>query len=425
MEAALQEVPDLDLAFAVELSEAVICLAVSTHHVAVGTVDDNVIVLDRESGQVLHTLAGHAGGTNSLAFCKGGLLFTAGEDGKATLWNVAAGGAMFSAFDVEGTGADRTTDGHTVSHVAVSRNGRQVACAAGRTVHLFDLQADNLEAARQVYPDVASTVEDLKFTHNGLLIAACYGGITYWSPDVEVPGLELPYSGAVLAADMAKGMKWFVAGCYDSTVHIWHLPAGTRVIDGGLQVEELSCAGYESKVTLCHFDKQGQYLASSGGRRCTVWDFNAGGPAGSVPTCTLGHEKMITCQAWQPDASGSLVTGSEDGRALVYDVRQLTAGKPNLCIPKLMAEAHGDAVTQVGWGTGGCIYTGHMSGHVRLWKPPATTTHDSEAQVAASAQSEPGEPSPDAATSNGASSQPKPASRKKKKKPGKNSYAHR
>lgn len=42
----------------------------------------------------------------------------------------------------------RTPDGHTVSCVTCSPDGTLAACAAGKTVHLFELTAEDVEASR-------------------------------------------------------------------------------------------------------------------------------------------------------------------------------------------------------------------------------------------------------------------------------------
>lgn len=63
-------------------------------------------VLDVVSGKVAHTLAGHSGGTNGLAFLSGNSLVSVGEDGTARLWNVARA-ACVQELPVDAEGADR------------------------------------------------------------------------------------------------------------------------------------------------------------------------------------------------------------------------------------------------------------------------------------------------------------------------------
>jgi hypothetical protein len=44
--------------------------------------------------------------------------------------------------------ANRTPDGHSVGSVACSPDGKLAACGAGKTVHLFEVGADDIESTR-------------------------------------------------------------------------------------------------------------------------------------------------------------------------------------------------------------------------------------------------------------------------------------
>jgi hypothetical protein len=45
-------------------------------------------------------------------------------------------------------GVCRSSKGHTVTHVACNAAGTLAACAAGRTLHVFEVTADDIEAKR-------------------------------------------------------------------------------------------------------------------------------------------------------------------------------------------------------------------------------------------------------------------------------------
>jgi WD40 repeat protein len=104
----LSEVPQFTEIWQCELDEAIICMCMSpsTHLLAAGTVDNEITVVDAASGLVVCGLAGHAGGTNDLAFMGNDRLISCGEDGKVVLWDLKAKRAVFEAA-VEGTGADK------------------------------------------------------------------------------------------------------------------------------------------------------------------------------------------------------------------------------------------------------------------------------------------------------------------------------
>lgn len=53
-----------------------------------------------------------------------------------------------------GFGACRSSKGHTVTHVACNAAGTLAACAAGRTLHVFEVTAEDYEVNRwaQAWP---------------------------------------------------------------------------------------------------------------------------------------------------------------------------------------------------------------------------------------------------------------------------------
>lgn len=63
--------------------------------------------------QLLATLAGHAGGTTSLCWGRGGVLVSAGEDGAAAIWSCSSSedgsmaGACLARLQCEGVNADK------------------------------------------------------------------------------------------------------------------------------------------------------------------------------------------------------------------------------------------------------------------------------------------------------------------------------
>ena len=77
----------------------------SGDQLAVGTAEKDILILDRHSGHIIHTLPGHNGGTNSLVYAAGTRLISAGEDGKAAIWDIEKG-AQLESLEVEGLDAD-------------------------------------------------------------------------------------------------------------------------------------------------------------------------------------------------------------------------------------------------------------------------------------------------------------------------------
>lgn len=183
-------------------------------------------VLDVASGKVAHTLAGHSGGTNGLAFLSGNSLVSVGEDGTARLWNVARA-ACVHELPVDAEGADRWAvlclrcaalhcalrlgsaqegfsrnaagthapmhrelifcgihqiawlascictclyragrRGHCVNHLSVAPGAKSFACAAGRLVTIFTLGSTAQQApSKRVLGPLESTVGGPGNTH--------------------------------------------------------------------------------------------------------------------------------------------------------------------------------------------------------------------------------------------------------------------
>ncbi|KIZ01805.1 hypothetical protein MNEG_6156 [Monoraphidium neglectum] len=186
-------------------------------------------------------LEGHPGGSTALAFAAGGqLLVSAGEDGCAAVWR-CDGRTLKARLACEGVDADRTPDGHTVSCVAVSPDGALAACAAGKSIHLFEPGAEDVEATRRVFPPVAGgVVNDLRFLGSGQLLAAFYGGVALFGTDVGVKGLVLEHGANILSASATPDLRWIVGGCMDATVHIWHLE---KQAGGGPSISEATGPG--------------------------------------------------------------------------------------------------------------------------------------------------------------------------------------
>jgi hypothetical protein len=177
---------------------------------AAGSFADEIALLDEDANVVATLADAHAGGTVSLAFAPGGtLLVSAGEDGTVAIWDVKTR-ALATRLKCEGVDADRTPDGHTVGCVAVSVDGSTAACAAGKTVHAFDLTGGgaNAEATRRTFPPVkGGVVTDLRFLGSSgdggdgdgetkaphRLLASYYGGVCIMSTEPGQPSIELEH----------------------------------------------------------------------------------------------------------------------------------------------------------------------------------------------------------------------------------------
>lgn len=409
----------LKLHHEVALEETITCLAVVATEggviIAAGQSDTPAILLSDASLAPVWELAGHAGGTNTLAFAGDSRLVSAGEDGSAAVWDPRSG-ALLARLECEGENTDKSSKGHTVTHAACNAAGTLAACAAGRTLHVFELLADDFEAKRRVFPAVSGgVIEDVKWVgDSNRVLCAYYGGVVMHSADPESYGILLEYPTNVMAAAATPSLSYVVGGCMDSCVHIWHFQsspdaAATARLEskeaagaeeaaagaassssskagqeeqqpGSSELVEYSCGGYEAKVISTVFNADSTMLATLGGTKSIMWDFTGpDGPAGSLPVVGLGHTKTVTCQAWQPgEGCPILVTGGRDGRVLVYDVTEYAEPpEDDMPIPKFAAPAAvapnpdlQDEVTALTWSPANfrLLYAAHASGVLRCWQ---------------------------------------------------------
>lgn len=245
-------------------------------------------------GAKLHTLPGHEGGTNCLAWQPGSLLLaTGGQDGAVKFWDTAAGQHSATAE----LGLDWVE--HLAWRPQAPAGGTStVFAAAGK--NLAVLRADGSIAHR--FKPAPKTISALAAQPAGGCVAVAYfGGVCLWDTDDFVAQKEFPYGNGIHALVWSPDNKWLVSGNQDPSVHLW-IPE---------QDVELHMSGYESKVKHLSFDRSSHWLATSGGREVCVWDCSGAGPEGREPAM-LPHDAPICAVAFQKTHS-LLASASNDG----------------------------------------------------------------------------------------------------------------
>ena len=79
-------------------------------------------------------------------------------------------------------------------------------------------------------------------------------------------------------------------------------------------------SGYPAKPSSLSFDKNGAFLATSGGEAITVWNFQGDGPEGTRPEVLDFHTKPITKLTFARH-SMRLASGSRDGSVIIWSVK--------------------------------------------------------------------------------------------------------
>jgi len=159
---ALWNVTSGRLAYSVEVPASTWVAAISPdgHTLAAGKDKYLIGLWDVESGRILHTLQGHTGEVESVAFSSDGKILASGSVyGKITLWDVASGNEI------------RTFTGNSlVCAVAFSPDGKLLASGAyDRTVRLWDVASGNMLATLSGH---TSYVWSVSFSPDGQTLAS-------------------------------------------------------------------------------------------------------------------------------------------------------------------------------------------------------------------------------------------------------------
>lgn len=262
--------------------------------VAMLSSEGTLSLLDAITGEGRWRNAAHSGGACALAVSPDGLVIASGgQDGHLRLWRAA-----------DGTSLGEVALKGWVEHIAWAPDGRTLAAAAGRDVHLLKSDGERL----QVFAAHASTVASIAWRGDGKQLAvAHYGGATIWTPGAAEPTRRLERKGSILSVAWHPKGRHLAAGCQDQAVQVWNLRAE----------QHLYMSGYMTKLSTITWDESGRYLATAGGPGATIWDFSGPGPEGSKPVGLGKHEDLLTALAWAP-ARPLIVTADAGGRVQLW-----------------------------------------------------------------------------------------------------------
>ncbi|GJM21403.1 MAG: hypothetical protein DHS20C15_13180 [Planctomycetota bacterium] len=359
-------------------------LAASPTHLAAGTTDGRVLLLDAESGEQLHAWSAHVGGVSALAFTdEGARLASAGADGSWNLREVATGTELqrvanstagLASMALDGSGELlatlsrqgilelwETADGtrrHTLAWygphltLVMSRDGTQLwAGTRDGVVELWDTV--NGERVRSLRAHEHG-VTQLALSADGLSLltgSAPDNSVRLWEADsllrrAELSGHDGPLRALALSADASRAL----AGSARGGAVLWDGQTGdfgvTRLAPG-------------NAITSLASDADGRRVlsASINERSAHLWD----GESARVLAVLTGHGSGVT----DLDLSGDgqlAVTGSYDGTVRVW------SGHDGRALNVL--RGHGTGVTAVALDEhGDSLAVSSYDGKVRLWAP--------------------------------------------------------
>ena len=264
-----------------------------------------VYVLDGKSGaSVWARRAAHDGGLLAMAIHPSGTAFvTAGQDGRALVWDVAEG-RVRQTIDV---------GGGWVENVAWSTDGQWLAASCSRQVHAYD--ADGGEVWRS--DDHPSTVSAIAWSSSGELATACYGRVTFFDASRGEPCQTLEWKGSLVSMVLSPDGDIVACGSQDNSVHFWRRSTE----------QDSMMSGYPGKPSALAFDARGTLLATGGGKAVTVWSFQDGGPEGTRPGVLELHVQPVTTLAFARRGR-RLASAARDGAVVVWSLHEDGTGGP-------------------------------------------------------------------------------------------------
>jgi len=366
-----------------------------------------ISLYDAATGALRHTLPGHDGGTNCIAWkpfpcvdepptngraprtgsqnkevCD--LLASGGQEPRVKFWDAANGQHCATAELETGSGwvehlawkpalADSPETDEPPTSGSPNKEDCVLAAVSGR--QLYALRSDGSVLHR--FPPAPKSLSALAWSPDGsdepptngraprtgsqnkkdcVLAAAYFGGVQLWNSTDFSLQKELPYAGGIASLIWSPDGRWLVSGNHDPSVHLWR-PSEDL---------ELQMSGYDTKVSAIAFDACGRWLATSGNTDCCVWDCSGAGPEGRVPAM-LPHGSKLCAVAFQ-NAHGLLAAASEDGTVKLWSVERAlgrtahSSGKPlraTVTMPAAatrLAWSPDDSLLAIGT-TQGVIYT--------------------------------------------------------------------
>lgn len=306
----------------------------------VGDAEGGVYAFNGESGETVWAQNGvHELGILAFAVHPNGSEFaTAGQDGKALIWN-AAERQVSRAMDF-GNG--------WVENVAWSPDGKRFAASCSRQVRVYG--ADGGELWR--HDDHPSTVSAIAWSSAGDLATACYGQVTFLDGSSGAVRQKMEWQGSLVSMVLSADGGIVACGSQDNSVHFWRRSTG----------QDSMMTGYPAKPSALAFDDTGTLLATGGGEAIMVWSFHGSGPEGTRPGVLEHHIQPITTLAFAPGEM-RLASGGRDGAVAAWSLQRNGEGR------QIGTENVGSSVSQLYWRHDGqALAALNAQGGVTVWK---------------------------------------------------------
>lgn len=240
----------------------------------------------------------HEGAVLAMASHPGGGFVTGGDDG------------AFRRVTLDGETSEIARFGMKWVEQAASHLGDKglVACAVGKTIHLFD--AGGVKLKELTHP---SSVTGIAFDAKGKRIAAShYNGASVWftAAKTDTPRV-LEWKGSHIGVALHPDAEAVVTAMQENSLHGWSLPEG----------KHMRMSGYPSKTHSMSFSRNGKWLATSGADAMVLWPFFGGGPMGKPPLELAGGDGVFCTRVAANPKEDIVVGGFADGLVVIAHIK--------------------------------------------------------------------------------------------------------
>ncbi|TXG82330.1 MAG: WD40 repeat domain-containing protein [Sphingomonadales bacterium] len=244
-----------------------------------------------------------------------GRWLTPGDEGRATTGEcLAAAGNGTDVVVADDSGAvtllgrdepAMVLAGQWVDQVAISPDGKWIAAAAGKRVHVAPASGG---AARILEHDSSATGLVFDARSKRLAVSHYNGASLWWLNAADSKPTPLSWVGSHTAITWSPDGRFIVTAMQENALHGWRLE----------DKADMRMSGYPAKTKSFAWTDRGRCLATSGAHSVILWPFaDRNGPMGKAPRELAGPGALVS----QIAAHGRydlLAAGYADGSMLLY-----------------------------------------------------------------------------------------------------------